>query len=74
MTKEQQVDVTDTKVRELNLEQKWKDQAKEHGFNVDGLTTAEIKKMVMARNRELKKLQLEKEIPEEAKEVEENDK
>lgn len=44
------------KVNELNLEQKWRNQAKEYGFDVTELTTKEIKKMCMARNRELKKM------------------
>ncbi len=55
--REKWIELTDKKVRELNLEQKWRNQAKEHGFDVTGLTTEEIKKMCMARNRELNKLQ-----------------
>jgi hypothetical protein len=61
LAKEVWLEVTEDKVRELNLEQKWRDQAKEHGFDVTGLTTEQIKKMCMARNREINKMKLEKE-------------
>lgn len=60
LTKEEWIEQATKKANELNLEQKWLNQAKEHGFNVEGLTTAEIKKMCMARNREVEKLRKEK--------------
>lgn len=55
-SKEQWQMETDKLVREKNLELKWKRQAEEHGFNIDGLTTEEIKKMCMKRNRELERI------------------
>jgi len=58
--KEVWIEETGKKVRELNLVEKWKNQAKEHGFDVTGLTIEAIKKMCMARNRELNKIAKEK--------------
>lgn len=68
LEKEEWEEQAKKKASELNLEMKWRNQAKEHGFDVEGLTTAEIKKMCMARNRELNKLQ--KEADEKQREVE----
>lgn len=61
LKKEDWIEQIKKKVNGLNLEQKWRNQAKEHGFDVSGLTTAEIKKECMARNREINKLRKEKE-------------